>query len=113
MRFYSIRQFKSIALADNIDNIGQGSIAACKSAPLLKILFLGIAFLFSTLKNHRRPQCTLEERISIQEFANGVGMEDLEALIAHKVFAECKGRRRFSKSRVRYYSNSVLYFLLI
>ena len=96
-------------------------MAACKSAPSLKILFLGIAFLFSTLKNHRRLQCTLDERIAIQEFANGFGTEDLEALIVHKVFAKYNGivhkvfakyngHRRFSMRRVRYYSNSVATF---
>ena len=93
----------------------------CKSAPSLKILFLGIAFLFSTLKNHRRLRCTLDERIAIQEFANGFGTEDLEALIVHKVFAKYNGivhkvfakyngHRRFSMRRVRYYSNSVATF---
>lgn len=85
-------------------------MAACKSVPSLKILLLGIAFLFSTLNNHRRLWCTLDERIAIHEFANGFGTENLEALIVHKVFAKHKGHRRFSKRRVQYYSNSVATF---
>lgn len=85
-------------------------MAACKSVPSLKILLLGIAFLFWTLNNHRRLRCTLDERIAIHEFANGFGTENLEALIVHKVFAKHKGHRRFSKRRVRYYSNSMATF---